>query len=53
MGLIFFRALDPIFWALNEDNANFMCFDIVNIYKVFLPDRTIRVPCILQLRCRF
>ena len=27
-------------------------FDTVNIYKVILPDRTIRLPCILQFRCR-
>ena len=52
-GVQFFRALDPIVFALNKDHAHFMRFDTVNIYKAILPDRTISLPCILQFRCRF
>ena len=34
-GVQFFRALDLIGWALNEDHAHFVCvFDTVDIYKV-------------------
>ena len=28
-------------------------FDTVNIYKVILPNRRIRLPCMLQFRCHF
>ena len=52
-GVHFFRALDPIFGLLMKTTPILCIFDTVNIYKVILPDRTIRLPCILQFRCRF
>ena len=52
MGFNFFEPLTQ-FRALNKDHALLCVFDTVNNYNVILPDRTIRLPCILQFRCRF
>ena len=53
MGFIFFEPLTQFFGLLMKTTPILCIFDIVNIYKVILPDRTICLPCILQFRCRF
>ena len=46
-GVQFFRALDPILRLLMKTTPILCVFDTVNNYNVILPDRTIRLPCIL------
>ena len=47
MGFQFFRALDPILWALNEDNAHFDTFLApLTLTKLSLLIKTVLLPCI-------
>ena len=52
-GVQFFIAIDPVLGLLMKITHILCIFDTVDNYNIILPDRTIRLPCILQFRCCF
>ena len=47
-GVHFFRALDPILWALKEDHTLYYAFSaLLTLTKLFYLIKTIRLPCFI------